>query len=209
MNKILIIVIIGGRHMPRALTVQEKKLQRKRLLDKGKEIALSIGIRKISIDDITKAAGMAKGTFYKHFDSKEKFIYEVIMEFYQQIFIKSEQLIKQETDLPSNMHTLLINVFHLPEIIFLIKNYREIIELNDTLSPYEIELTNQVEIDIYDQLLKKAGADTTIVSPEVVHNYFHMLYMVKGSEIMIKEYVTKTFELIIDSLATYILGGML
>ena len=194
--------------MPRALTEQEKNRQRKRLVDKGKEIALSTGIRRISIDGITTSAGMAKGTFYKHFESKERFVYEVIMEFYKQIFIKSEQLIKQQIDLQSNMQTLLNNVFHLPEIIFLIKNYREIIELNETLSPKEIEATNQVEIDIYDELLKKTGADTTIVRPEVVHNYFHMLYMVKGSDLMISEYVPETFELIIDSLATYIIGGM-
>ena len=194
--------------MPRALTKQEKNMQRKRLLDKGKEIVLEIGIRKISIDDITTSAGMAKGTFYKHFESKEKFIYEIIMEFYKQIFTKCEQLVKQEVDLKSNMHTLLINVCHLPEIMFHFKNYHEIIELNDILSPKEVEVTNQVEMDIYDELLKKAGADTTIVRPEVVHNYFHMLYMVKGSDLMISEYVQETFELIINSLATYITGGM-
>lgn len=194
--------------MPRALTEQEKRMQYKKLLDKGKEIALSTGIRKMSIDDVTTSAKMAKGSFYKHFESKEKFIYEVIMEFYKQIFTKSEALIKQETDVKSNMHNILIDVFHLPEIVFLIKNYREIAELNETLSSNEIELTNQIEVNIYDRLLKIAGADTTKVSPEVVHNYFHTLYMVMGSDLMIQDYVPTTFELILKSLTNYILGGL-
>lgn len=194
--------------MPRALTEQEKSMQYKKLLDKGKEIALSTGIRKMSIDDVTTSANMAKGSFYKHFESKEKFIYEVIMEFYKQIFTQSEQLIKQEEDVRSNIYNILINIFHLPEINFLIKNYREVSDLNDTLSSVEVELTNQIEIDIYDELLKIAGVDTTKVSPEVIHNYFHTLYMIMGSDLMIKDHVPTTFDLILKSLADYILGGL-
>ena len=49
--------------MPRALTEQEKCRQCEKLLVKGREVVLKQGIKKVSVDEITKAAGMAKGLF--------------------------------------------------------------------------------------------------------------------------------------------------
>ena len=37
------------------------------------------GIKKTLVEDITKVTGIAKGTFYNFFESKEMFIYEVIV----------------------------------------------------------------------------------------------------------------------------------
>lgn len=48
------------------------------------------GINSTSIEDITNAAGIAKGAFYKHFDSKEMLIVELIQRFSDDIFKKSE-----------------------------------------------------------------------------------------------------------------------
>jgi AcrR family transcriptional regulator len=52
--------------MPRALTEKEKSAQYRKLLDKGKKEVISHGIKKVSVDDIAKVAGIAKGTFYKY-----------------------------------------------------------------------------------------------------------------------------------------------
>ena len=79
--------------MPRALTEQEKCRQCQRLLDKGKSFVLSHGIKKVSIDDIAKAADMAKGTFYQHFESKEKYLLALIEDIHKHAFAKSEQMI--------------------------------------------------------------------------------------------------------------------
>ncbi|MCL2721778.1 MAG: TetR/AcrR family transcriptional regulator, partial [Treponema sp.] len=70
--------------MPRALTEQEKCRLCNRLLEKGKAIVLAQGIKKVSVDDIAKAAGMAKGSFYQHFESKEVFLYELINDIHKQ-----------------------------------------------------------------------------------------------------------------------------
>ncbi len=50
--------------MPRALTEQERCAQCERLLNKGRDVVLMYGMRKVSIEDIAKAAGMAKGTLW-------------------------------------------------------------------------------------------------------------------------------------------------
>ena len=112
--------------MPRALTEQERYRQCKRLLEKGKDVVLAHGIRKVSVDDITKAAKMAKGSFYQHFESKEKFMLALIMEIHQQIFTLAEEKLLEEGDLKENVQNFLMNLFHIPEMVFLIKHYNEI-----------------------------------------------------------------------------------
>lgn len=57
------------------------------------------GIHSTSIEDITNAAGIAKGAFYKHFDSKETLIVELIQRFSDDIFKKSEDQPQRDSPL--------------------------------------------------------------------------------------------------------------
>lgn len=194
--------------MPRALTEQEKDRQYKKLLEKGVEAILSYGIRKVSIDDITKAANMAKGTFYHHFDSKEKFMIEVIIGLHRQIFARAEQILLDEQNLRDNIKGFMLKLFHMPEMIFFIKHYSEINELVDTLSDQEARATDQIEVDMFEKLLTTLGINTLKVKPGVVHNYMHTFYMIMGCDLMIAEDLPETVELIIDSLISYVSGGI-
>ncbi len=48
------------------------------LLNKGFELIKNHGLKKTSIEDIAKSCGIAKGTFYNFFNSKEEFVFEII-----------------------------------------------------------------------------------------------------------------------------------
>ena len=193
--------------MPRALTEQEKCRLFKRLLEKGKDVVLTQGIKKVSVDDITKAANMAKGSFYQHFESKEKYMLALIMEIYQQIFALAEEKLLKEGDLKENVRNFLMNLFHFPEMVFLTKNYNEINELVENLSKHDIQSAEEMEADMYSKLLVVCGIDINRVKPGVVHNYVHSLYMIMGSDLMMKDDLPKTCELMIESLISYIFGG--
>ena len=193
--------------MPRALTEQEKCKLCKRLLEKGKAIVISQGIKKVSVDDITKAAGMAKGSFYQHFESKEAFLYELIEDIHQQIFTQAEQMLQAGDDLRVNTRRFLMNLFHMPQMVFFTKNYHEINELFESMPEKEAQSTKEMEKELFEKLLLKAGLDTQKVKPGIVHNYLHALYLVMGSELMIEDDLPETFELIMDNLISYIFGG--
>jgi len=193
--------------MPRALTEQEKCRLCKRLLDKGKEVVLSQGIKKVSVDDIAKAAGMAKGSFYQHFESKEVFLYELINDMHLQMFEQAEQMLKAGDDLKANTRIFLMNLFHMPQMVFFTKNYNEINELFESMPEKESLSTKEMEKDVFEKLMIKAGIDIQKVKPGVVHNYLHALYLVMGSELMIEDDLPETFELIMDNLISYIFGG--
>lgn len=47
------------------------------LLESGLELAKQGGLKNITVDTVTKQVGLAKGTFYTFFPSKEEFIYQI------------------------------------------------------------------------------------------------------------------------------------
>lgn len=65
--------------MPRHFSDEEKKLIKERLMIIGKKLFSTLGLKKTTIADLTETTGIAKGSFYSFFDSKEE-LYFIVME---------------------------------------------------------------------------------------------------------------------------------
>lgn len=198
---------------PRALSVKEKSAQRKRLLEKGKDVVISYGLKKVSVDDIAKAAGFAKGTFYQHFDSKELYLYALIEKIHVEAFSQAEKIIYNglsgEGDLKKNARAFLQKLFYMPEMIFFIRNEPDIGALFAAVPNQELQSFKQMEESLFEGILRMGGIDTTKVKPGVVHNWIHTLFLMKGSEYMAEDDLEETADLIMDSLISYIFGGVI
>src|SRR5262245_40251046 len=57
--------------------------RRQQLVDAAKEVFAQKGYHATTVDDITRAAGVAKGTFYLYFSEKREIYYEVVRAFLQ------------------------------------------------------------------------------------------------------------------------------
>ncbi|OHR67349.1 hypothetical protein HMPREF3291_00695 [Bacillus sp. HMSC76G11] len=79
-NKSVTEIQRGLNPMPRAFTEHEKQRIKKVLLEKGKEMLELHGIRKTNVEDLTRAAGISKGAFYKFYPSKEVLFFEILEE---------------------------------------------------------------------------------------------------------------------------------
>ncbi len=64
--------------MARGFTEREKEIIRNDLINTGRELFGTFGLKKTSIEDLTKAVGIAQGSFYTFFKSKEELYLEVI-----------------------------------------------------------------------------------------------------------------------------------
>ena len=63
--------------MPNAFTEEESKQIRQELILAGIRLSKELGVQKMSVEKLTAAVGIAKGSFYLFFGSKEDFILEV------------------------------------------------------------------------------------------------------------------------------------
>ena len=197
--------------MPRALTQEEKCAQCERLLEKGKAAVFAYGMRKVSIDDITGAAGLAKGTFYHHFESKEQYLYALVEKIHREAFARAEEMISGSLagggNLRENMRSFLVQLFDWPEIAFFLQNEPDIEKIFAAAPNRELRSFQQMEAGLFEGILRAGGMDTQIIKPGVVHNMLHALVLVKSSAYMAEDGIQETLALLLDALLTYIFGG--
>ncbi len=58
---------------------KEKQSIREALLAAGKDLFAKFGLKKTNIDDLTHRAGIAKGSFYRFFQSKEELYFDIFL----------------------------------------------------------------------------------------------------------------------------------
>lgn len=72
----------------RQLAAQET---RRRLLETGKRIICEKGLANTSVEEITAAAGVSKGTFYTYFRQKEEIVYELSRYMFHEILDRAKE----------------------------------------------------------------------------------------------------------------------
>ncbi|QIB70418.1 TetR/AcrR family transcriptional regulator [Aminipila butyrica] len=65
------------------------------MLENGFELIKRFGLKKTSVKDITTASGIATGTFYNFFKTKEEFVYQIILHKREQSKASFQALIDQ------------------------------------------------------------------------------------------------------------------
>ncbi|WP_292388639.1 TetR/AcrR family transcriptional regulator [Methanosarcina sp. UBA5] len=64
----------------RSFTDEEREIIRRKIIDRGKDCFAIYGIKKTSIEDLTKDLGIAKSSFYSFFNSKEDLFLQIFKE---------------------------------------------------------------------------------------------------------------------------------
>jgi len=73
--------------MPKIFDEETREDIRGQMLDNGFSLIKRFGLKKTTIEDVTRASGVAKGTFYNFFKTKEEFVYQIII--YKRRLIKA------------------------------------------------------------------------------------------------------------------------
>lgn len=194
--------------MPRSLTEQEKESQRQSLLQHGKNLIMRYSISRVSVDDIVKEAGVAKGSFYNFFSSKDDFLYQLIFQIHEEGFSQIKDILREIAQLPSEEKRKQIKLFFFellknPQQSFFINEHVEIDRFLDRYSREAIAELEAMEQANYQEMfsyMNLAGK-----RPEIIQNYVHIIFFGMGhDEILIKEYIEPTIELMIDGLLNYL-----
>ena len=74
-----------------AFTDYETEQLRKALLKETRHCAVTLGMKKTSVDQLTKAVGIAKGSFYKFYESKEMAFFAVLESIHSELYGVADQ----------------------------------------------------------------------------------------------------------------------
>jgi len=98
--------------MPKSFSEQEKAYIQERLLIEAEKSLAQYGIRKTTVDELVRRVGIPKGTFYLFYESKERLLFDVILQFNDDI---QAELLKEISALASvpDVDTLTDIIFRL------------------------------------------------------------------------------------------------
>jgi ABC-type long-subunit fatty acid transport system fused permease/ATPase subunit len=123
---------------------------------------------------------------------------------HSQVFEQAEKIIRADGDnLQANMRSFLLNLFHMPEMIFFTRYYHDIEELLSSIESHKEQSNNRVQ-GILENLLIMAGINVKKVKSGVVSNYLHAMYLLIGSDMVVADDLSETIECIMESLISYI-----
>lgn len=103
--------------------VKELDDKKSRLLSAAKEVLAEKGLEKATISDIVKRAGMAQGTFYLYFSSKNALIPAIANDLLQTMLHKIEQEQVPSDDIWDLFHKIITVTFQVT------KSYKEVLSL--------------------------------------------------------------------------------
>ena len=83
-----------------AFTDYETAQIRAALLTEARRCAVTLGMRKTSVEQLTEAAGISKGSFYKFFDSKELLFFAVLEGIHTETYETADRVLRENADLP-------------------------------------------------------------------------------------------------------------
>lgn len=83
-----------------AFTNYESQQIREALLKEARRCAVTLGMRKTSVEQLTQAAGISKGSFYKFYESKELLFFTVLEDVHTEVYQVAEETLRKTKDLP-------------------------------------------------------------------------------------------------------------
>ncbi len=150
-----------------------------KILEKAKELFLIYGVKKTTVDEIAKAAGVGKGTVYLYFTSKGDIVSDLAVQEANSIASQLSDVIEKENSAEEklrvfiksfilNCHDFVNSNRHAADIFDVIRQHRSKCEIND--QSYEGEMAEITKISseillagkekdafIFDDLLELIG----------------------------------------------------
>ena len=82
-----------------AFTDEQNEQIRNDLIREARCCGVTVGMRKTSVEQLTEAVGISKGSFYKFFDSKELLFFAVLEDIHTECFAAAQKSLQENTPL--------------------------------------------------------------------------------------------------------------
>ena len=83
-----------------AFTENQNETIRRDLIREARRCGVTIGMRKTSVEQLTDAVGISKGSFYKFFPSKELLFFAVLEDIHTECFAAAQASLRETAELP-------------------------------------------------------------------------------------------------------------
>jgi len=88
-----------------AFTEEQNETIRRDLIREARCCGVTVGMRKTSVEQLTEAVGISKGSFYKFFDSKELLFFAVLEDIHTECFAAAQKSLQENAAIDPAIRT--------------------------------------------------------------------------------------------------------
>ena len=190
--------------MPKIFSEEDRENIRLHLLQNGRSMLEKKSYNSVSVADLAAESGIAKGTFYNFFSSKEAFFYEVML------LIRDENRkdILQFAKNPSKEALI--------EMLY--KRYTTTKTVYDYFEPEELKIifrklpekaqdADENSMELAKNMITSCGMDESVQAGVIVNLMNVAANAAANKEFLVAEYYEETILVIAKAIAGYIYGG--
>lgn len=198
--------------MPKHFQAEEKEKIYHRLIEEGKKSWERYGIKRTSVEDVCKAVGISKGSFYSFFDSKELYFMEILETSEKQI---KESLMDVVLNQGGSAKERFINALNRvfeearrkPWLIALMGNKGEYKYLIRKLPQERVEKHIVGDDEDTEKFMLLLGLDTNNIDTKIISAALRGLFFIMMHEQEVgEEHIDTVFKLLVEGLAERIFG---
>lgn len=194
--------------MPKIVTEREKDLVREAMFTKGIELIRKKGVKRITVEDITNATHIGKGSFYSYYNSKEELLYSIIKKSESRMFERVEVVLSERISLKERLVKVLKEIYLTADSIVLYVSPSDIELLLRKLPAEEADREALKSNDYFSRTLSLCGIDESRCEMDVLAYLMNALHFVGSTDMSFGERGReKALDILVHSIADYMAGG--
>ena len=190
--------------MPKIFSEEDRDSIRKNLLENGRAMLEKKSYKDISVAEIAEESGIAKGTFYNFFGSKEEFFYEVMLLIRDNN--RNELLKAAEGPSREKLYKVLYKRYTTTKTVYDYFTPEEMKIIFRRL-PEKMREADENSVELAKKLIS-ACTDSKNIKAEVVVNLMNIAASASANrEFLNEKHYRETVSVLANAIADYIYGG--
>lgn len=194
--------------MPKIVTEHEKDMVREAMFTKGIELIRKKGVKRITVEDITVATHIGKGSFYSYYNSKEELLYSIIKKSESRMFERVEAVLSENANLNERLVKVLKEIYLAADSIVLYVSPSDIELLLRKLPAEVADREASKSNDYFSRTLSLCGIDESRCEMDVLAYLMNALHFVGSTDMSFGERGReRALDLLVHAIADYMTGG--
>ena len=194
--------------MPKAFSEHEREIVKEAMLNVSAALIRKKGIRQVTVEDITRGANIAKGSFYAFFQSRETLFWNIIKLEEKQLLDKISSVAAEDIDIKTKVQRIFYDLFLHDGCLVFYLTQEDTEYITRKLPPELIQADMENGQDIIRTLLSMCKLDESQESIEIMMSMIHSLQYVASSELLkVDTARKKMLSILVEAFADYLGKG--
>lgn len=191
--------------MPKAFSEQERQMVGDKMRQAAADLIRRKGLRHVTVEDVTKGAHIAKGSFYAFYPSRETLFWDVIKQEEKQLLDQIASVAAEELDTRAKLHKIFYDCFLQENCLVFYLTQEDQEYLIRKLPPELIQNDKQYGQAMIQSILSLCRLDASRESIDMILLMIHTLQYVASNDLSRSNTVRSTMlRLMVESFTDHL-----